>query len=163
MEIFKNNGIKSGIVNLGGNVQALGKKTNGSEWKIAVQSPDKEGDYAGVIKIKDKAVITSGGYERFFEENGVSYHHIIDSVTGRPADSGLQSVSIVSDDGTMADGLSTSLFIMGQEKAIEFWRANSEKFEFVLLTNEDRLLVSEGLKDSFSSERYPIEIIKKKS
>ena len=109
-------GITSGLVNLGGNVQALGTKTDGSNWRVAVQSPDDTEDYLGVLSIRDKAVITSGGYERYFEQDGVTYHHIIDPKTGYPAESGLVSVTIVSTDGTLADGLSTSLFIMGWQK-----------------------------------------------
>ena len=116
MDIFKENGITSGLVNLGGNVQALGTKTDGSNWRVAVQSPDDTEDYLGVLSIRDKAVITSGGYERYFEQDGVTYHHIIDPKTGYPAENGLVSVTIVSSDGTLADGLSTLLFIMGRRK-----------------------------------------------
>ena len=93
MDIYKDNGITSGLVNLGGNVQALGTKTDGTKWKIAVQSPDDTEDYLGILSVQDKAVITSGGYERYFEQDGVTYHHIIDPKTGYPAESGLVSVS----------------------------------------------------------------------
>ena len=113
----KKTGLTSGLVNLGGNVQALGTKTDGSNWRVAVQSPDDTEDYLGVLSIRDKAVITSGGYERYFEQDGVTYHHIIDPKTGYPAENGLVSVTIVSSDGTLADGLSTSLFIMGERKS----------------------------------------------
>lgn len=117
MEIFKECGVTSGLVSLGGNVQALGSKIDGSSWKVAVQNPDSEENYLGVLSIKDKAVITSGGYERYLK-NGKVYHHIIDPSTGYPANSGLKSVTIVSNDGTLADGLSTSLFIMGLKKQL---------------------------------------------
>ena len=153
MDIFKENGITSGLVNLGGNVQALGAKTDGSNWRVAVQSPDDTEDYLGVLSIQDKAVITSGGYERYFEQDGVIYHHIIDPKTGYPAENGLVSVTIVSEDGTLADGLSTSLFIMGEEKAAEFWRAHSEEFDAVLVTDDGTIYVTEGLKDSFTTEQ----------
>ena len=83
-------------MNLGGNVQALGTKTDGTKWKIAVQSPDDTEDYLGILSVQDKAVITSGGYERYFEQDGVTYHHIIDPKTGYPAASGLGSVTSVS-------------------------------------------------------------------
>ena len=95
MEIFKECGVTSGLVSLGGNVQALGSKIDGSSWKVAVQNPDSEENYLGVLSIKDKAVITSGGYERYFEKNGKVYHHIIDPSTGYPVNSGLKSVTIV--------------------------------------------------------------------
>ena len=82
MEIYKKCKVTSGMVSLGGNVQLLGAKPDGSSWRIAVQSPDDTNDYLGVLEAKDKAVITSGGYERYFEENGTTYHHIIDPTTG---------------------------------------------------------------------------------
>ena len=106
----------------------------------------------GVVQTHDQAVITSGGYERNFEEDGVVYHHIIDPSTGYPADSGLISVTIVSEDGTLADGLSTSLFIMGKDKAIEYWKAHSKDFDFVLCEDDGTLVVSKGLKDKFTPQ-----------
>ena len=118
MQIFKDCGVTSGLVSLGGNVQALGTKTDGTDWQIAIENPDKSSDYIGVVSVKDKAVITSGGYERYFEKNGKTYHHILDPKTGYPAESGLKSVTIVSDNGTLADALSTSLFVMGKEDAL---------------------------------------------
>ena len=159
MDIYKDNGITSGLVNLGGNVQALGTKTDGTKWKIAVQSPDDTEDYLGILSVQDKAVITSGGYERYFEQDGVTYHHIIDPKTGYPAESGLVSVTIVSDDGTLADGLSTSLFIMGEEKAADFWREHKDDFDAILMSDDGTLYVTEGLENDFSTERT-VEIIR---
>ncbi len=150
-EIFAEYGIKSGLINLGGNVDAYGSKTDGSAWRVAIQSPDQDGNYIGVLEAKDKAVITSGGYERYFEEDGITYHHIIDPSTGYPADSGLKSVTIICDDGTLADGLSTSLFIMGEEKASEFWREHSDEFDFVLMKEDGSLVISEGIEDTFTT------------
>ena len=106
----------SGMVSLGGNVQVLGIKTDGSKWRVAVQNPEDTENYLGVLETQDRAVITSGGYERYFEQDGKTYQHILDPKTGYPADSGLTSVTIVSADGTLADGLSTSLFVMGKKK-----------------------------------------------
>lgn len=142
MQIYKKCGVTSGLVSLGGNVQLLGAKPDGSAWKVAVESPDEDGNYLGILQAKDKAVITSGGYERYFEKNGKKYHHIIDPATGYPAENGLTSVTIVSDDGTLADGLSTSLFIMGKEKAEKFWKKYSDKFDVILLTDNLTLKVT---------------------
>ena len=153
MQIYQDCGVTSGLVNLGGNVQALGCKTDGSKWRVAIQSPDDTEDYLGILEIENQAVITSGGYERYFEEDGVTYHHIIDPATGYPADSGLISVTIVSDDGTLADGLSTSLFIMGEEKAAQFWRENSGEFETIMETSDGKLYVTEGIADSLTTDR----------
>ena len=160
MDIFKENNISSGLVNLGGNVQALGTKPDGSKWRVAVQSPDDTEDYLGILSVEDKAVITSGGYERYFEQDGKTYHHIINPKTGYPAENGLTSVTVVSEDGTLADGLSTSLFIMGKEEAIEFWKAHSEEFDIIMLTDEGKLYVTEGIQDDFSTE-IEMEIIEK--
>lgn len=160
MEIYKENGIKSGLINLGGNVQTLGKKTDGSDWKIAIQNPDDTNGYLGILTVSDKAVITSGGYERNFEKDGVTYHHIIDPETGYPAETGLVSVTIVSDDGTLADGLSTSLFIMGETKAVDFWKKHSDKFDAILETSDGKIHVTEGIKDCFKTE-FDMEVIAK--
>ena len=160
MDIYKENNISSGLVNLGGNVQALGTKLDGSKWRVAVQSPDDTEDYLGILSVEDKAVITSGGYERYFEQDGKTYHHIIDPKTGYPAENGLTSVTVVSEDGTLADGLSTSLFIMGKEEAIEFWRAHSDEFDIIMMTDEGKLYMTEGIQNDFSTE-MEMEIIEK--
>ena len=160
MDIYKEKGVTSGLVNLGGNAQVLGTKPDGSLWRVAVQSPDAEDEYLGVLETKDKAIITSGGYESYFEKDGVTYHHIIDPSTGYPAENGLISVTIVSADGTLADGLSTSLFVMGKDKAVDYWRTHSDEFDMILLTDDEQLYVSEGIKDSFTSDR-DVNIVEK--
>ena len=152
MDIYRQYGVANGLVNLGGNVQVYGTKTDGSLWRIAIQSPDDENSYLGVLAASDLAVITSGGYERYFEQDGVVYHHIIDPATGYPANNGLVSVTIVSADGTLADGLSTSLFIMGKEKAIAYWQEHSEEFDTILVDEDGMIYVTEGIADSFSTD-----------
>ena len=90
------------MVSLGGNIQVKGSKPDGTSWKVAVEDPfsDSENAYAGILSVADKAVVTSGTYERYFEKDGKRYHHILDPATGYPAEKGLASVTIVSDDGT---------------------------------------------------------------
>ena len=158
MGIYRECGIESGIVNLGGNVHVLGTKPDGSLWRVAVQSPEDENGYLGVLSISDRAVITSGGYERYFEQDGKAYHHIIDPRTGYPAENGLTSVTIVSEDGTLADGLSTALFVMGREKAEQFWQENSSEFDAILETEDGTVFVTEGIAEHFSSERELVVI-----
>lgn len=160
MDIFRECGVKSGLVNLGGNVQALGTKMDGSPWRVAIQDPENTDGYMGILSIQDRAVITSGGYERYFEEDGITYHHIIDPATGYPADSGLISASVISADGTLADGLSTSLFIMGLDQASGFWKSHSDEFDMILMTSDRKLYVTEGISDSFTSD-YEITVITK--
>lgn len=147
LELFRQKGVKSALLNLGGNVQALGAKPDGSPWRVAVRDPARE-DYAGALEVTDKVVVTSGGYQRYFEEGGQVYHHIIDPATGRPANSELLSVTIVDGSGFTCDGLSTALFVMGLEKATDLWRANGG-FEAVFLTS-DSAIITEGLADCFT-------------
>lgn len=147
MELFSADGVTSGIISLGGNVQTLGTKPDGSLWRVGIQDPDDSSGIIATIEVADKAVITSGGYQRYFEQNGTTYHHIIDPRTGMPADSGLTSVTIVSDDGTLADGLSTSLFIMGKEAALDYWRAHRDNFDVILVASDGSITISEGLAD----------------
>lgn len=145
--LLKSAGVTSALVNLGGNVQALGAKPDGSPWRIAVQDPAGEG-YIGILDVEDQAVITSGGYERYFEQDGQIYWHIIDPATGAPADGGLISVTVVGDCGLLCDGLSTALFVMGYEDAVDFWRAGSD-FEMILVREDGSIALTEGLEDCF--------------
>ncbi|MDE6901001.1 MAG: FAD:protein FMN transferase, partial [Oscillospiraceae bacterium] len=140
----------------------LGARPDGSPWRVAVQAP--EGGYAGALEIADKAVITSGGYQRYFEQDGVTYCHIIDPATGRPARTGLASVTVVADRGVRGDGLSTALFVMGRERAEAYWREHPG-FDFILLGEDGTAAITEGLEDCFSLcgawEDRPLEIIRK--
>jgi thiamine biosynthesis lipoprotein len=146
---MKNSGVTSAIVSLGGNVQTLGKKPDGTNWNVAVEDPKDTSSYAGVLSVGQTAVITSGSYERYFEKDGKIYHHIIDPHTGSPADSGLLSVTIVCDSGLMADCLSTALFVLGPEKALDYWR-NYGGFQMIMITTDSKILCTSGLKDSFT-------------
>ena len=150
MQVFADSGVTSGIISLGGNVQALGLKPDGSRWRVAVQDPKNSEDNFAVIEIEDEAVITSGGYQRYFEQDGTTYHHIIDPRTGYPADSGIISSTIISHDGTLADGLSTSLFIMGVDDALDYWRAHSDEFDAILMDENGTVYVTDGIADRCS-------------
>ena len=160
MEIFSQYDVDSAMVSLGGNVHVYGTKTDGSDWNVAIADPDDTSSYLGAVKIADKCVITSGGYERYFEQDGVTYHHILDPSTGYPADSGLTSVTIVSDDGTLADGLSTALFVMGLEDASDYWRQHSDEFDFVIKTSDGKVYITSGIENVFSSS-YKYEVVSK--
>ncbi|MBQ3139967.1 MAG: FAD:protein FMN transferase [Ruminococcus sp.] len=139
-EILKENGVKSALVNLGGNVHAVGTKPDGTLWKVGVQNPFSPSEQVCILEIADKAVITSGNYERFFtDENGRKYWHILDSADGFPADNGLVSVTIVGENGLLCDALSTALFVLGTDKAIDYWR-NSADFEMILITDDEKII-----------------------
>lgn len=152
-ELLRQAGVTSAMVSLGGNIQCLGAKPDGSPWNIGIRDPFGEELYAAV-RVTDKAVITSGGYERYFEdpETGIIYRHILDPRTGFPAEKGLSSVSIVTSDGTLGDGLSTALYIMGLEKATCYWQAHREAFEAVFITDDGTLYATEGLRGSLTSQ-----------
>ena len=152
-ELFKSYDISSALVSLGGNIQAIGTKPDGSSWKVGIRDPKGgQQDYIGVLSVKDEAVVTSGGYERYFEENGKTYIHIIDPRTGFPVEGDLLSVTIVSEDGTLADGMSTALYIMGYEKACQFWQQHQNEFAVILITQDGRIHVSDRLQECFQSE-----------
>ncbi|MBQ3462852.1 MAG: FAD:protein FMN transferase, partial [Clostridia bacterium] len=157
IDIFKESGVKSAIISLGGNVQCLGIKPDGTPWKIAIQHPDGDG-FIGTLSAADTAVITSGGYQRYFEQDGITYHHIIDPKTGTSAHSGLKSVTIITPNSTRADGLSTAVYVMGLEKATKLWRSD-RGFDMVLMTDDDKVYITEGIEKSFISE-LEVEIIK---
>ncbi len=145
IELLKESGAKSALVNLGGNIALLGTKPDGSDWSIGVQNPFGEG-YACVVKARDKAIVTSGNYQRYFEEGGRRYCHIIDPKTGCPADNGLASVTVIGGSGLICDGLSTALFVMGEKDAVEFWKEQGD-FEMVIVTEDKRVLATKGIFD----------------
>jgi len=147
--LLRAGGVESALLDLGGNIQALGSKPDGSDWRIAIQDPTGEGRL-GVLRMADKAVITSGGYERYFvDEEGQLWWHIMDPATGYPARNGLISVTIVASEGLYADALSTALFVMGPERAIDFWRGAGD-FEMALVTEDGKLLMTPDLASSFT-------------
>lgn len=160
--LFAQRQVERGWVSLGGNVLAWGTRPDGTPWKIGVQDPrhpDQERS-VGLVGLENAFAVTSGGYQRYFEEDGTTYHHILDPHTGYPAQSGLISVTVVADvsagegpgNGTMCDALSTALFVMGEERALEFYRSSGLDFDLILVTADDRVLVTEGIADSFTPE-----------
>ena len=160
MELFKEHGITSGIVNLGGNVQVLGTKPDGSLWNIGIQDPLSPSSYIGFVSVQDKAVITSGPYERNFKENGTIYHHLIAPTTGRPAENTLASLTIISDNGTCADAF-TKLFVLGLDDTIAYWQTHQDEFDMILATTENTIYITKNLQGHFTlqSEDYNLEVL----
>lgn len=147
--LLKDSGVKSAILNYGGTVAAVGSKPDGTLWKIGIADPDNPSGYVGFVSCKDKIVATSGGYERYFEKNSRRYIHILDPKTGFPVDNEISSVSVVSDSGVRSDALSTALFVMGREKALEYQLKKSD-FGLIVLTKDKKVCVSPDLRDSFT-------------
>lgn len=119
VEILKRDGVSSALINFGGNAYAYGKKPTGESWRIGIQNPKDEDGIIGIISAENLAVITSGDYQRYFELDGIRYHHILNPETGYPVNNGLHSVTVISDNPTLCDALSTTAFVAGLEKGIE--------------------------------------------
>ena len=146
---MRNVGVTSALVSMGGNVQTLGLKPDGTNWNIAVQDPNNASTYLGVISVGETAVVTSGGYQRFFSQNGKTYHHLINPESGSPINNTLSSVTIICEDGTMADCLSTAMYILGESKALNYWRTYGG-FEMILINKENQITCTKGLIEKFT-------------
>lgn len=152
LELIRSQSVEAAVISLGGNVGLLGTKPDATNWKVAIETPDGSGSTMAQLSIPGGEytyVVTSGGYQRNFTVDGVTYHHILDPETGYPADTDLLSVTIISEDGVLADAYSTALFVMGREKAVEFWQNHLDEFDFVLYDGET-LWVTPGI--SISSD-----------
>lgn len=157
--LLKEQGVTSALLDIGGNIQMIGRKPDGSRWRLGIQNPFGEGSL-GVLESEDGAVVTSGNYERYFMgDDGKQYGHIIDPFTGKPAESGLASVSIIAKEGKLCDALSTAVYVMGPEKATEYWRENGG-FDMLLITENGQIYLTEGIKNDFilNEEFLDVEI-----
>lgn len=144
VEIWKDMGVTSGLLNLGGNVHCLGAKPDGSDWTIGIRDPENENGTLCAVTGQDMAVVTSGAYQRNFTQDGVTYHHILDPKTCAPADSGAASVTIIGPSGLRCDALSTALYVMGPDRAAEYWRQRHD-FDMVYYTQDGELFYTSGL------------------
>lgn len=146
--LLEERGVTSALLDIGGNIQAVGSKPDGSDWRLGLRSPFDEG-VLGILRVSDKAVVTSGNYERYFiGSDGVRYGHIIDPDTGYPVDNGLVSVTIIAGEGKLCDALSTSLFVMGLEPAVGYWKAHPD-FDVILVTESKEIYLTEEIKGRF--------------
>lgn len=174
-DLFREYEIPRAIATLGGNVLAWGDRPDGTAWRVGIQDParpDEQNGFVGILNLKNSFAVTSGGYQRYFEEDGRTYHHIIDPATGYPADSDLTSVTVVAEvlppdaeqlygPGTMCDALSTALFVMGREQALNFWTSRKNAFDLVLVTKDGEIYVTGGIAEDFvfdeeSGYAYPV-------
>lgn len=151
--VLKENGIESALLDIGGNIQAVGSKPDGSPWRLGLRNPF-DGGNLGVLEVSNLAVVTSGNYERYFVgEDGKRYGHIIDPATGYPVENGLASVTVISEEGRLCDALSTSLFVMGLEDASDYWRQH-KNFEMILITVDGEIYLTDGAAEIFTLDSH---------
>lgn len=142
--VLKNHGITSGAVNAGGDMYLLGQHPE-HPWRIGIQHPREQGGILATVQVRDKAVVTSGDYERFFEQDGQRYHHIFDPETGSPA-RGCQSVTVITDSVALGDALATALFVLGPQKGLELL-ADYPGSEGLIVAADGTLHPSQGWAD----------------
>lgn len=143
-EVFANYGVQNALIDLGGNILALGSKQGAASWRVAVRDPFDSAAQLCILAVSNQALVTSGSYQRYFEQDGVRYHHIMSPETGEPAESDLISVTVITDDALYADTLSTALFVMGSDRAAAYWRS-SHDFEAVFVRTSGEILCTPGV------------------
>lgn len=147
-EILRDADVEHATISLGGNVYAVGSKDKGLPWTVGITNPDEPGSWFAALKVSDTSIVTSGDYERYFEQDGKRYCHIFDPKTGYPAETDLRSVTVVSADSTSADAYTTALFVMGLDRAMEYCEVHD--IEAIFVCGDHTVYVTDGLKDSFS-------------
>ena len=141
-EYLKDEGIEHALIDLGGNMLTLGRRYDGNDFRIGIQKPFADtGTAMAVVSVNDKSVVTSGDYERYFEKDGVIYHHILDPDTGYPVQNDLDQVTIISDQSVDGDALSTTCFAMGLEDGLELIRS-LDGIEAVFVTKDGEMHTS---------------------
>jgi thiamine biosynthesis lipoprotein len=160
-DYLKEQGVTQAILDFGGNILTIGRKNEERPWIIGLQRPDmRRGIYLGTVPAEDISVVTSGVYERFFEENGVRYHHLLNPDTGFPVENRLEGVAILSDVSMTADGYSTALFGLGLEDGLA--AANrSDEIEAIFITADKKVYLSDGIAGEFQllDEEYEIAVL----
>lgn len=144
VDIYDDNEITSGIISLSGNIYVYGEKEDGELWSIGVADPEVSGVYSIIIESEQTSIVTSGAYERYFEQDGVIYHHVFDSQTGYPTTENILSMTIVCESSALADMYSTALFAMGYDAAIEF-AENESNIDVVIIRDDDQVYISPAL------------------
>lgn len=159
VDILKKEGVKSAIIDLGGNIYALGLKEGNKNWNIGIQNPfDNRGRAVGALKVSDKTVVTSGVYERYIEKDGIKYHHILNPRTGYPYDTEIQGVSIIADKSIDGDALSTLIFTKGIDEGLKLVES-LKGVEAIFITNEKDVYITEGLRGNFKITNEDFKLV----
>lgn len=150
-------------INLGGNIALAGssqsnRKNNEYGWNVGITNPFDKNGIVGTLKTSDCFIAISGAYERFFEKDGVVYHHIFDPETGYPAKSDLASAAVINQSGIEGDALSTALFVMGFDKAVEFYKSGNYDFDMILIANDGNIYITEDISGNFTPDRDAVDL-----
>lgn len=148
--VMKAAGATAGVVALSGDIKTFGHFPDGDQFKFGIRHPRRDGVILATLDMENEAISTAGDYERYFERDGVRYHHILDPATLEPARQ-CQSVTVIASEGTLADGLDTGLFVMGPERGMALVE-RLDGVEAVIVDRDGRVLVSSGLKDRLHVE-----------
>lgn len=159
-KILFEGGINSAIINIGGNIITIGSKPNGDAWKIGIQNPfSNRGEYLGIVQLRDETIVSSGDYEKYFEQDGIKYHHILDPDTGYPCNNELTEVSIIAKDSIDADSLSTTAFLMGLKNGIDFINT-IDGVDAIFITKDRKIYCTNGInKNRFILSDKSFEVI----
>ena len=158
-DILIKNNIKNGIIDLGGNIYALGEKQDKTPWRVGIQDPfTSRGNSIGIISVKNKSVVTSGYYEKYFIRDEKKYHHILNPLTGYPSESDIISVTIISDKSIDGDGLSTGLYIMGLDKSTRLIES-LKGVDAIFITDNKQVYTTSGIKNNFilTNDEFKLE------
>lgn len=148
-ENMRRNGVTSALIDLGGSIAVVGTKPGGKKYRIGVRDPmGGENDYIATVELADICTSTSGVYEKYFIKDGVRYHHLMDSGTGKPAETGLLAVMIVSESGMLSDAYSTALFVMGAEKGLPF--ANANGIDALFVGGDKKIMTTDGFVEKYN-------------
>ncbi len=140
--------ITGAVISVGGSVLTYGSKPDGSSWRVGIPDPADTSSNVGILSLEGQwCVSTSGDYERYAEVDGVRYHHILDPATGYPADSGVRSVTVLTREGLIGDGLSTACFILGPRKGMEL--AGKYGAEVLFVLEDGKIVMSEGMEKTY--------------
>ena len=148
-QIIRKAGVKSAIIDLGGNILVIGSRQDGKPWRVGLRNPfsDERGDCLGIANLVDKTMVTSGVNERFFIKDGKRYHHILDTSTGYPVDNGLMSVTIIAKKSFDADGFTTTVFTLGREKGMAL--AREKGVDVIIVDANKKVYLSPGVSSFF--------------
>ena len=146
VKMLKKEGVQKALISLAGNIYVVGKKSDNQGWNVGVANPDSPSDSLVSIELtEDESIVTSGDYERYFEQDGKVYHHIFDAKTGYPAENDLRSVTVLMKDSAKADAYATAMYVMGREVAMAF--CQKQGIEGIFITKDHKIYATSGIHD----------------